>query len=61
MKSKMITQNLIVLYSQQNYYGRRCGAVLRSYYTGTYTKVTVCFFEVATMLPLSTHAGTPTE
>ena len=26
---------------QQDYYGRRCGTLLHSYYTGTYTEVTV--------------------
>ena len=28
-------------YTQQDYYGRRCGALLHSYCTDTYTEVTV--------------------
>ena len=45
---------------QQDYYGQQYSTLLHSYYSCTYTEVTI--LEVASLLPWSTHhAGTPTE
>ena len=49
------------IYTQQGYCGLQYGTLLHSYCTGAYTEVVSCFFEVAPLLPWSTHAGTPTE
>ena len=40
-KSESLFFNIVCFDTQQNYYGRRCGALLHSYCTGTYTEVTV--------------------
>ena len=48
--------------TQQDYYDPQYGALLHSYYTGTYTKVVVLLlWSIAPLLPWSTQAGTPTE
>ena len=49
--------------TQQNYYGRRCGTLLHSYCTGTYTEVTVLLLRgnsaVTTEHPQSYSVGVP--